>query len=140
MDRFWLLTWRTYGTWLPGDARGSVARVRIGTGSRVEHDMPDSAMDGPMPGLEAAARSSMLGPTVLLDQPQADAVAEQFRETARYRGWLILAGAVMPNHIHLVVGVPGDPSPDKLLGDFKAWGTRRLNSGWGRTAKRHLVG
>jgi hypothetical protein len=24
IDRYWFLTWTTYGTWLPGDVRGSV--------------------------------------------------------------------------------------------------------------------
>ena len=38
----------------------------------------------------------------------------------------------MANHVHVVVGVPGDPEPERLLADFKAWGTRRLNRGWGR--------
>jgi hypothetical protein len=28
MDRYWLLTRTTYGTWLPGDVRGFVSRVR----------------------------------------------------------------------------------------------------------------
>ena len=27
-DRHWLLTWTTYGTWLPGDDRGSVVDSR----------------------------------------------------------------------------------------------------------------
>jgi hypothetical protein len=26
--RYWLLTWTTYGTWLPGDERGFVSPVR----------------------------------------------------------------------------------------------------------------
>jgi len=39
----------------------------------------------------------------------------------------------MVNHIHIVVGVPGDPSPRKILGDFKAYGSRRLNRQWGKT-------
>lgn len=132
MDRYWLLTWRTYGTWLPGDARGSVTRVRDGSGPRVEHDGWGALIDGPMPGLETAAREAMTGETVLLTANQADALAEQLVETARHRGWIILAGAVMSNHVHLVVGVPGDPDPEKLLGDFKAWGSRKLNRGWGK--------
>ena len=52
---------------------------------------------------------------------------DQFEETARFRQWSILAVAIMPNHIHLVVGVPGDPEPDALLRDFKAYGSRALN-------------
>jgi REP element-mobilizing transposase RayT len=132
MDRFWLLTWRTYGTWLPGDARGSVTRVRDGSGSRVEHDEWGTLMDGPMPGLEAVAREAMTGEVILLTEAQANALADQLLETALHRRWVILAGAVMCNHVHLVIGVPGDPDPEKLLGDFKAWGTRKLNKGWGR--------
>jgi REP element-mobilizing transposase RayT len=89
-------------------------------------------MDGPMPGLEAAAREAMTGETILLTEVQADVVAEQLKETAQHRGWTILAGAVMRNHVHVVVGVPGDPHPQKLLGDLKAWGTRRLNRDWGK--------
>jgi hypothetical protein len=30
MDRYWLLTSTTYDTWLPGDERGSVTRVKDG--------------------------------------------------------------------------------------------------------------
>ena len=33
----------------------------------------------------------------------------------------------MHAHLHLVVGVPGDPAPDKILSDCKAYGSRRLN-------------
>jgi len=38
-----------------------------------------------------------------------------------------LAAAVMRAHVHLVVGVPGDPEPDVLLRDFKAYGSRAIN-------------
>src|SRR5262249_35513562 len=98
MDRFWLLTWRTYGTWLPGDPRGSVTRVWDAGGPRVEHDIPGTPVDGPMPGLEEAARQAMKGEPVWLTQSQADALAEQLQETALHRSWVILAGAVMGNH------------------------------------------
>jgi len=57
---------------------------------------------------------------------------EQFRETARFRNWLLVAAAVMANHCHVVVGVPGDPEPDTLLRDLKAYASRRLNSRWPR--------
>src|SRR5690348_12266306 len=112
MDRSWLLSWRTYGTWLPGDPPGSVTRVR-GDGPRVEHNLPGPPVGGPMPGLESPARDAMTSEPVWLTPPQADALVEQFEDTARHRGWVILAGAVMGNHVHLVVGVPGDPSPEK---------------------------
>jgi REP element-mobilizing transposase RayT len=33
----------------------------------------------------------------------------------------------MANHVHLVVGVPGDPDPARLLQAFKAYASRALN-------------
>jgi REP element-mobilizing transposase RayT len=87
---------------------------------------------GVSPPLQAYAGSIMTAAAVLLEVAQAQALADQLLETAAHRGWRVLALAVMANHVHVVVGVPGDPDPEKLLGDFKAWGTRRLNAGWGR--------
>ena len=127
MDRFWLLTWTTYGSWLPGDARGFVSEVRDAEGNTVLHNEPGTPCDADLPSLERYAASRMTEAGVLLNRAQAEAVAEQLRETAGHRGWRLLALAVMANHIHVLVGVPGDPDPEKLLGDFKAWCTRRLN-------------
>lgn len=132
MDRFWLLTSTTYGTWLPGDARGSVTRVREAAGSRIEHDRPRTPYLQAAPGLQRSAASHLKGPPVFFDRDQAQAVADQFRETAAYRGWSILAGAVLSNHFHLLVGVPGDPPPADLLRDFKSYASRRLNRTWGK--------
>jgi hypothetical protein len=33
----------------------------------------------------------------------------------------------MSTHLHIVIAVSGDPDPDKILGDLKAYGSRRLN-------------
>jgi hypothetical protein len=38
----------------------------------------------------------------------------------------------MAQHIHLVVGVRGDPDPEKISGDFKSYGSRVLNRRWGK--------
>jgi REP element-mobilizing transposase RayT len=40
----------------------------------------------------------------------------------------------MRNHVHLVVGVPGDPEPADLLRDFKSYGSRALSRRWGKPA------
>src|SRR5437899_1237064 len=132
MDRFWLLTWTTYGSWLPGDRRGFVSEVRDESGGKLLHNTPGTPCDVDLPSLQAYAASIMTEEAVLLEMAHAEAVAEQLRETAAHRGWRLLALAVMANHIHVVVGAPGDPDPEKLLGDFKAWATRRLNTGWDR--------
>ena len=41
MDRYWLLTWTTYGTWLPGDARGFVSNVADGPDPRSATTFPE---------------------------------------------------------------------------------------------------
>ena len=58
----------------------------------------------------------------------------QFQETACFRGWQLLAAGVMANHVHIVVGVPGDPDPSRLLNSFKAYGSRALNEHWDEPA------
>ncbi|MBW3540634.1 MAG: transposase [Planctomycetes bacterium] len=130
MDRYWLLTWTTYGTWLPGDRRGFVAPVRERDGKLRVHNVPGTPYDAEMPGLETVAVNSLKCAPVRLVQPQADALLEQFHETAVYRGWELIAVAVMAEHVHLVVGVRGDPEPSRILGDFKSYGSRRLNCQW----------
>ncbi|HYH69180.1 MAG TPA: transposase [Urbifossiella sp.] len=131
-DRHWLLTWTTYGTWLPGDDRGFVSNVADSDGRGVRHNAPHTACDRSVPHLREFARSKLVSEPVWLTLSQAEAVLDQFRETAEYRRWFLLAVSVMRNHAHLVVGVPGDPDPDDLLRDFKSYGSRRLNQAFGR--------
>jgi REP element-mobilizing transposase RayT len=138
MSRSWLLTSTFYGNWLPGDPRGFVSRVwdhRPDDGDcvvRLEHDVPGTPYDEDLPGLWRTAQAQMKGPRVLINREQAEALLAQFRETAAYRGWHLVGVAVMDNHVHIVVTVPGDPDPADVLGDFKGYGSRPLNRGWGR--------
>src|SRR5437763_2386082 len=119
MDRYWLLTNTCYGNWLPGDGRGFVGRVwehRPGDAEdkpRIPHDLPGEAYDEDVPGLERAARALMSGLPITLAVEQAEVLLAQFQETARFRGWELRAVAILFNHFHIVVGVPGDPKPAK---------------------------
>jgi hypothetical protein len=126
--RAWLLTWTTYGTWLPGDVRGSVSRVREGQGPRQYHHAPGSPYDGPMPGLRTAAEAALKGRPILLNSNQAECVLSQLRETAAYRHWRLLAAAVMRNHVHLVVIVDDAAKSADLLRTFKSYASRALNA------------
>lgn len=126
VDRFWLLTWTTYGSWLPGDRRGSTSRVRTAGGSE-RHNVVGEPAAPPQPAREAFARRQMKDTPVLLSLAQARALKTDFERTATFRGWTILAGAVMRNHVHLVVGVIGDPQPSNIIRDFKRRGSRALN-------------
>ncbi len=130
MDRYWFLSWTTYGSRLPGDARGFVSNVWSEFGPEVRHNIPGTPFDADIPALERYARSQLKCPAIFLNQEQAELLLDQFIETANYRSWQLLATAIMANHCHIVVGVPGDPDPKTLLGDFKSYGSRKLNSHW----------
>ncbi len=114
MEPCWLLTSTTYGTWLPGDARGFVKHT--------DQNQYGDPFDTDMPALEASARRAMKGPAVRLSAEQATAVPAQFRETAAYRHWLPVAAAVMSNHFHVVIH--GDAEPERMLGDLKGYASR----------------
>ena len=132
LDRHWLITSTTYGTWLPGDVRGFVSPVRDGDGSLVLHNLPGTPYDVDEPMLKRHAEQKLAGDAIWLSRAHASALIPQFRETAGHRKWRLLSAAVMSNHFHVVVTVPGDPSPSRILQDFKAYASRRLNSEWTR--------
>ncbi len=128
MDRYWLITWTCYGTWLPGARQGFVSHVSDEHGDLVIHNVSGTPFDADMPALEAHARSIMNGPPVSLDQSAADAMIAQYQETCNIRGWELQAASVMYNHTHLVVGVLGDPEPASIRETFKSWATRAVKS------------
>ena len=68
-------------------------------------DASDAIDHADMPGLYHAARQLMRGEPIRVTIEQAHALISQFRETAAYRGWWLLAAAVMANHKHIVSGV-----------------------------------
>lgn len=131
--RRWLLTNTTYGTWLPGNPRGSVTSVRDfrhgdpASAARIEHDIPGQPWEENLPGLYASSLQLLKAPPIFLDIKHATYLLEQFQETALYRDWTLYAMAIMSTHFHIVVQVPNDPDPSKVLADFKAYGSRALN-------------
>jgi len=136
--RAWLLSNTTYGTWLPGDPRGSVTSVRdrrpgdANGPFRFEHDMPGEPWEDEIIGLRRSALELMKCAPIYLDLEKAETVLAQFQETAGFRHWKLRAVAIMANHFHAVVLVEGDPEPRKILADFKAYGTRALNRRFGQ--------
>lgn len=137
MDRYWFFTWRTYGTWLPGQP-GFVGYYKTDSGQRVTENSLGTPTADAMPALARYASSIMTSEPVALSQAHADRVFEQLKETAHYRGRVINAVAILVNHIHLVFGTPGDPEPNKMLDDWKAYASRALNRliGWAPPAPR----
>ena len=119
----YLITWTTYGTWLPGDARGWV-----------EADSP-----GIQEGHAAKRRQAqhrMQEPPVILNEQQRRIVESTIRLHCEIRRWTLQAINVRSNHVHLVV--TADVQPEQVMGQLKAWCSRRLGeASRDRTRDRH---
>jgi len=107
----YFLTWTTYGTWLPGDDRGWVAKPG-------EFQRPD-------PAVEQAARSRMTEPPLVLNARQRGIVELTIADHCRIRGWGLLAVSCRTNHLHVVVAAAGR-HPEDVMDQLKAWCSRKL--------------
>lgn len=105
-------TWSTYGTWLPGDARGWVEYQH---GFR----LPD-------PLKELEAKSRMTKDAVRLDLEQREQVNLQVAETCLHKGWQLYAVNCRSNHVHAVISASN--APKVMRGQLKAWCSQRLNN------------
>ena len=131
----YFLTWTTYGTWLPGDARG--------WGNR--HRRHGEIIDGPSPVLEVKARSLMYEKSVVLNEQLRACAETAMREACSCRGWHIHALEIRSNHVHVVVSAPAH-RPGQVMGTLKAYASRAMNtknrvprSWWTRQGSKHLL-
>ncbi len=111
----YFLTWHTYGTWLPGQAPGSV-------------DDSHNAYGAPFAPADSDRLNQSVGRMadkfVTLDETRRQAVQDAIVEVCEYRGWRLLALHVRTTHVHAVVAASANP--EKVMNDFKAYATRRL--------------
>ncbi len=131
MDRLWFFTWRTYGTWLPGE-EGFVGAYESITGERRSENVPGRPAGPSIPVLTAYVKTILKQAPVYLEEVHAKELLRQMFETANIRGWRIDAVAILATHVHVVFGVPGDPKPSGMLRDWKSYGSRALNREFGR--------
>jgi REP element-mobilizing transposase RayT len=108
----YFMTWNTYGTWLPGDARGWRKR--------------DVGPQESRPLLEAWCRERLTDAPVLLGPPDRKTVENACREHCEFRGWHLFAVNARSNHVHLVVSA--NVGPVKVRDQLKANCTRRLRT------------
>lgn len=111
----YLITFRTYGTWLHGDERGSIDRYHNEfRGPRVPEN----------PVMQKQQEVKLKSPPVKLNAQQRKTVREAIEEVCEYRGWGLRAVNIRTNHAHAVVSAA--TTPDKILRDLKAYSTRRM--------------
>lgn len=67
----------------------------------------------------------MVQPPYSLDEAGRDAVLEAMQEVCLRRDWSLLIAHVRANHVHAVVNA--EASPERVMNDFKAYASRRLN-------------
>jgi REP element-mobilizing transposase RayT len=115
----YLLTWTTYGTWLPGDARGSVD---------AQHNAPGSEYAPAHAMRRAANAAAMAQPPLRLDAVARRIVREAIEAHCALRGWEIAALNVRSNHVHAVLRC-GETLPRDAARQLKAWATRQLRAG-----------
>lgn len=117
----YLITFRTYGTWLHGDPRGSIDKY---------HNKYGGSRAVPSPVREQIHNERLKSPPFLLNANSRSVVENAIREVCQFRDWRLIALNVRTNHAHVVPFA--DAPSEKMLNDFKAYSTRRLreNSEW----------
>lgn len=118
------ITWTTYGSWLPGDARGWMKWKK--------------GEQQPQPVLENWCKGRMKESAVLLSPEQREAVEVVVRKHSAHRGWELHAVSARSNHVHVAVTVvPETGNQNYRVADgvkrvrdqFKANATRVLRQG-----------
>jgi REP element-mobilizing transposase RayT len=111
----YLITFRTYGTWLPGDERGSIDKY---------HNTYGGPRAVPSNARERVHSERLKSHPFYLNAGSRRSVEDTIREVCEFRGWAMIALSVRTNHVHVVVS--GAASSGKILNDLKAYSTRRL--------------
>src|SRR5690606_37093770 len=121
-----------YGFWLPNDPRGSwsdeVRRyelLRFGPATKVDTRRSVAGIEHDF-ALRAEARAALKYPLVMFNGRQAQAVANGFGEICRQKDYPMHACAVMPDHVHCVIG-RCEVKIEDVSRRLKAKGTMRLN-------------
>lgn len=111
----YLITFRTYGTWLHGDERGSVDRF---------HNRYRSPYIPPNAKWHRYNERRLRAEPLILRANQRKAIKEAIVETCRIRKWYLWAFNIRTNHVHTVV--TANRQPEIVLNAFKANATREL--------------
>jgi hypothetical protein len=106
------LTWTTYASWLPGDARGWTD--------------PAGVVRPPAPRLSNWSHQRSPTTAVEFSADQRATVERTIAEHCAFRGWHLHAVACRTEHVHVVVTAPGEP-PARVVGRLKSRCARILS-------------
>jgi REP element-mobilizing transposase RayT len=111
----YLITIRSYGTWLHGDARGSIDRHNNSYG------WPYAPRNHT---LESHIKKTLAHEPILLDAKSREAIEMSITNTCTTLKWRLYAQNARTNHVHVVVS--SLRHPDKVLLSLKAYATHYL--------------
>jgi REP element-mobilizing transposase RayT len=112
----YLITIRTYGTWLHGDERSSV--------DRHGQNVRDTPRIKSIKKLNRIMERKLAHEPFLLDAHSRGAVEAAIKEVCDHRLYQLFAVNVRTNHAHVVVN--GHVRPERMTTEFKSYATRRL--------------
>ncbi len=112
----YLITIRTYGTWLHFDERGSM--------DRKHHNHYGEAKIKPNRAFVQQERTWLKHPPVTFSREQRLAVEDAIGEVCVERGYELHAVNARTNHVHMVVST--SVKPELVMNAFKAYATRKL--------------
>ena len=111
----YFITFRSYGTWLPGEKETWVDRHTNIPGTK-------------FPSFDSErlylVKKCMLESPYVLDETRCDVVLQSIQCVCQFRKWALLAAHVRSNHIHFVVHAL--LSPEQVLNTVKAYASRCL--------------
>lgn len=111
----YLISFRSYGTWLHGDERGSIDRF---------HNHYGDPYLPPNEAWQRYNRQQLKQHPFVLRAAARRSVENAIRETCSIRNWQLHAFNVRTNHVHIVV--TANRNPRFVLDAFKANATRHL--------------
>ena len=114
----YFITFRTHGTWLHGDQRGSVERH-----GRNIYGTPRIALD---PVFSVKMDQNMVTEPIILDGRHRTVVESAIRAVCNFRSYGLIAINVRTNHAHSVVSAAA--KPNVVMNAFKANTTRELRT------------
>ncbi|MGD9693329.1 MAG: transposase [Phycisphaerales bacterium] len=117
MDRAYLITFHTYGTWLHGVEKGWVEPGMNVVG--MEFGRKDE-------GRLRRDTEGLRHGGVVLGEEERRVVEGEIRRTCELRGWRLHAINVRTNHVHVVVTAKEEP--EHVMTSFKAWATKALRA------------
>ena len=111
----YFITFRTYGSWLHGDDRGTMdpQHAVFGDPRLPRDDFRRRAMT-----------AELKNESPLLTAERRSAVESAIREVCQKNAWELHAINVRTNHVHIVVS--SEETPEQVMRAFKSWSTRRL--------------